>query len=46
MNRVAELSRREFEMLWIIVVGLVAGILARLLSSAPNKPTGFLLTTR
>ena len=31
-------------MLWIIVVGLVAGILARLLSSAPNKPTGFLLT--
>jgi len=23
----------------------VAGIIARLLSSAPNKPTGFLLTT-
>jgi uncharacterized membrane protein YeaQ/YmgE (transglycosylase-associated protein family) len=32
-------------MLWIIVIGFVAGILARLLSSAPNKPTGFLLTT-
>jgi uncharacterized membrane protein YeaQ/YmgE (transglycosylase-associated protein family) len=31
-------------MLWIIVIGLVAGILAPLLSSAPNKPTGFLLT--
>ena len=27
-------------MLWIIVVGLVAGIVARLLPSAPNKPTG------
>ena len=32
-------------MLWIIVIGFVAGILARLLSAAPNKPTGFLLTT-
>ena len=32
-------------MLWIIVIGFVAGIVARLLSSAPNKPTGFLLTT-
>ena len=32
-------------MIWIIVIGFVAGILARPLSSAPNKPTGFLLTT-
>ena len=32
-------------MLWIILIGFVAGIVARLLSSAPNKPTGFLLTT-
>ena len=31
--------------LWIVLIGFVAGILARLLSSAPNKPTGFLLTT-
>ena len=31
--------------LWILVIGFVAGIIARLLSSAPNKPTGFLLTT-
>ena len=31
--------------LWIVVIGFVAGIIARLLSSAPNKPTGFLLTT-
>ena len=27
------------------LIGFVAGIVARLLSSAPNKPTGFILTT-
>ncbi len=31
-------------MLWILFVGLVAGILARLLSPGPNKPGGFILT--
>ena len=31
-------------MLWIVVVGLVAGILARLLSPGPNNPGGFILT--
>jgi uncharacterized membrane protein YeaQ/YmgE (transglycosylase-associated protein family) len=31
-------------MLWILIVGLVAGILARLLSPGPNNPTGFILT--
>ena len=31
--------------LWIIIVGFVAGIVARLLSPGPNKPTGFILTT-
>lgn len=30
--------------LWIILIGFVAGLIARLLSSAPNKPTGFILT--
>jgi uncharacterized membrane protein YeaQ/YmgE (transglycosylase-associated protein family) len=32
-------------MIWIIIVGLVAGILARLLSPGPNNPSGFILTT-
>ena len=32
-------------MLWIILIGFVAGIVARLISPGPNKPTGFLLTT-
>jgi uncharacterized membrane protein YeaQ/YmgE (transglycosylase-associated protein family) len=31
-------------MLWILLVGLVAGVLARLLSPGPNNPAGFILT--
>ena len=31
--------------LWIVIIGFVAGIIARLLSPGPNKPAGFLLTT-
>jgi uncharacterized membrane protein YeaQ/YmgE (transglycosylase-associated protein family) len=30
---------------WIIVIGFVAGIIARLISRGPNRPAGFLLTT-
>ena len=32
-------------MLWIILVGFVAGILARMISPGPNNPSGFILTT-
>jgi uncharacterized membrane protein YeaQ/YmgE (transglycosylase-associated protein family) len=31
--------------LWIIIVGFVAGMIARFLAPGPNKPVGFLLTT-
>ncbi|UGY19189.1 GlsB/YeaQ/YmgE family stress response membrane protein [Bradyrhizobium septentrionale] len=31
--------------IWVIIVGLVAGIIARLLSPGPNNPSGFILTT-
>jgi uncharacterized membrane protein YeaQ/YmgE (transglycosylase-associated protein family) len=31
--------------IWIIVVGFVAGIIARILSPGANNPTGFILTT-
>ena len=31
-------------MLWILIVGLVAGIIARLVSPGPNSPSGFILT--
>lgn len=32
-------------MLYIILIGFVAGILARFLSPGPNNPSGFILTT-
>jgi uncharacterized membrane protein YeaQ/YmgE (transglycosylase-associated protein family) len=32
-------------MLRILIVGLVAGILARLISPGPNNPSGFIFTT-
>jgi uncharacterized membrane protein YeaQ/YmgE (transglycosylase-associated protein family) len=31
-------------MLWIVLVGLVAGVIARLLAPGPNNPSGFILT--
>jgi uncharacterized membrane protein YeaQ/YmgE (transglycosylase-associated protein family) len=30
--------------LWIIIVGFVAGMIARWLSPGPNNPSGFILT--
>jgi uncharacterized membrane protein YeaQ/YmgE (transglycosylase-associated protein family) len=30
---------------WIILIGFVAGIIARLLSPGSNNPSGFILTT-
>ena len=30
--------------IWIVIVGFVAGMVARWLSPGPNKPAGFLLT--
>lgn len=32
-------------LLWIVLVGFVAGIIARMLSPGPNNPSGFILTT-
>jgi uncharacterized membrane protein YeaQ/YmgE (transglycosylase-associated protein family) len=31
--------------LWTIVIGFVAGLIARMLAPGPNNPTGFILTT-
>jgi uncharacterized membrane protein YeaQ/YmgE (transglycosylase-associated protein family) len=33
------------DILWIIIIGFLAGIIARLLAPGPNNPTGFILTT-
>lgn len=31
-------------MIWILVIGLVAGFVARLVAPGPNNPSGFILT--
>jgi uncharacterized membrane protein YeaQ/YmgE (transglycosylase-associated protein family) len=31
--------------LWTVIIGLVAGIIARMLAPGPNNPSGFILTT-
>jgi uncharacterized membrane protein YeaQ/YmgE (transglycosylase-associated protein family) len=31
--------------IWIIIIGFIAGIIARFLSPGPNNPSGFILTT-
>ena len=33
------------DILWIVIIGFVAGIIARLLAPGPNNPSGFILTT-
>jgi uncharacterized membrane protein YeaQ/YmgE (transglycosylase-associated protein family) len=30
---------------WIVVIGFIAGLIARLISPGPNNPSGFILTT-
>jgi uncharacterized membrane protein YeaQ/YmgE (transglycosylase-associated protein family) len=37
--------KADMHILWIILVGLVAGIIARNLLPGPNNPSGFILTT-
>jgi len=32
-------------LLWILIIGFVAGVLARLISPGPNRPKGFLVST-
>ena len=32
-------------LIWIILIGFVAGVVARLLTRGPNRPSGFLVTT-
>ena len=33
------------DILWIVIIGFVAGIIARFLAPGPNNPSGFILTT-
>src|SRR5262249_37861314 len=38
---------RELRMsiLWTIIIGFIAGVIAKLIHSGPNEPSGFILTT-
>ena len=31
--------------IWVIIIGFIAGLIARFLSPGPNNPSGFILTT-
>ena len=31
--------------LWTIVIGFVAGVLAKIITPGPNEPSGFIMTT-
>ena len=31
--------------LWIIIIGFVAGLIAKLVHPSPNEPSGFIMTT-
>ena len=34
-----------WNIIWIIIIGFIAGLIARFLSPGPNEPKGFILTT-
>jgi uncharacterized membrane protein YeaQ/YmgE (transglycosylase-associated protein family) len=34
-----------WNIIWIIIIGFIAGLIARVLSPGPNGPKGFILTT-
>jgi uncharacterized membrane protein YeaQ/YmgE (transglycosylase-associated protein family) len=40
-----QLTEDAMNILWIIVIGFVAGVIARFLAPGPNNPQGFMLTT-
>lgn len=38
-------SGKMWGIVWIVIVGFVAGLIARYVSPGANKPSGFILTT-
>ena len=48
-RRLAVIARNPREtimgILWTIIIGFVAGVIAKFLHPGPNEPTGFILTT-
>jgi uncharacterized membrane protein YeaQ/YmgE (transglycosylase-associated protein family) len=44
-HRVSFIVRVAMHIVWIVIIGFVAGIIARMLAPGPNNPAGFILTT-
>jgi uncharacterized membrane protein YeaQ/YmgE (transglycosylase-associated protein family) len=38
-------KEKVVSILWTIIIGFVAGLIAKFLHSGPNEPSGFILTT-
>jgi uncharacterized membrane protein YeaQ/YmgE (transglycosylase-associated protein family) len=38
-------EEKVVSILWTIIIGFVAGVIAKFLHSGPNEPSGFILTT-
>jgi uncharacterized membrane protein YeaQ/YmgE (transglycosylase-associated protein family) len=41
----ADGEKENMHILWVIIIGALAGFIAKLLSPSPNNPQGFILTT-
>jgi len=41
----AHIGRRPMGILWMIIIGFVAGVIAKFLHPGSNEPAGFILTT-
>jgi uncharacterized membrane protein YeaQ/YmgE (transglycosylase-associated protein family) len=44
-HRLLFIVRVAMHIVWIVIIGFVAGIIARMLAPGPNNPAGFILTT-
>jgi uncharacterized membrane protein YeaQ/YmgE (transglycosylase-associated protein family) len=42
---VQDIKEADMNILWIIVIGFLAGLIARWLAPGPNNPSGFIVTT-
>jgi uncharacterized membrane protein YeaQ/YmgE (transglycosylase-associated protein family) len=34
-----------FHLIWVVIIGAIAGVIAKWISPSPNNPQGFIMTT-
>jgi uncharacterized membrane protein YeaQ/YmgE (transglycosylase-associated protein family) len=39
------IARVVMGILWVVIIGFIAGIIAKFIAPGPNNPSGFILTT-